>query len=62
MTGFKPPGSRWSISIIRPEFVVPELSQDIDEIILTDLTQQRFDYIIFISIIEYITQQYGIFK
>ena len=38
ITGFKPPGSTGPY-LIRPEFVVPELNKNIDEIIL-DLTQK----------------------
>jgi len=38
ITGFKPPGSTGPY-LIRPEFVVPELNKNIDEVIL-DLTQK----------------------
>ena len=38
ITGFKPPGSQGPY-IIKPEFIVPELNKDIDEILL-DLTQK----------------------
>jgi len=38
ITGFKPPGSTGPY-LIRPEFVIPELNKNIDEVIL-DLTQK----------------------
>jgi hypothetical protein len=38
ITGFRPPGSEGPY-LIKPEFVVPELNKNIDEVIL-DLTQK----------------------
>jgi hypothetical protein len=38
ITGFRPPGSEGPY-LVKPEFVVPELNKNIDEVIL-DLTQK----------------------